>query len=396
MDDRTAQFVDKLINRNIIHNTKPVVLKTGEIYTSHRNKLTFICAVGHEWIGIPVNIIRGASCPVCDKTNRSIKQTNTHERFLQQLHTRNINNPTSPVYVAVGQQYLGMCVKLSFECNHRHTWLAKPNNVLTNNSGCPTCRKLKAGARLTTTQSEFLEQLQNRNIQYPYKLIFLLTGEIYKSRKEKLSFRCNKNHVWSTSPDAILSGSGCPICGTQLTAQKRAITHEEFLNRLANRNLEYNDKPAYLYKDQKYTNNKIKLKFTCDKGHVWTSLPDNTIRGSGCPICARKTFSQVAINWINSVELKDNIKIQTALSECKEYRIPGTKFKVDGFCKETNTVYEFYGDYWHGNPKIYNPLDTNKVNYKPFGVLYTNTIQRETKIRKLGYNIVTMWESDYR
>lgn len=43
-----------------------------------------------------------------------------------------------------------------------------------------------------------------------------------------------------------------------------------------------------------------------------------------------------------------------------EYRIEGVG-KVDGFCEQTNTVYEYHGDYWHGNPDIY----INKMNIIP-------------------------------
>ena len=69
--------------------------------------------------------------------------------------------------------------------------------------------------------------------------------------------------------------------------------------------------------------------------------------------------------------------------------------KVDGFCKETNTVYEFHGDYWHGNPKKYKPEDINQINYKTFGELYQKTVERDNKIRELGYNLVTIWEQEW-
>lgn len=36
-----------------------------------------------------------------------------------------------------------------------------------------------------------------------------------------------------------------------------------------------------------------------------------------------------------------------------EYHIPETNYKADGYCKETNTIYEFHGDFWHGNPYIF-------------------------------------------
>ena len=28
-------------------------------------------------------------------------------------------------------------------------------------------------------------------------------------------------------------------------------------------------------------------------------------------------------------------------------------YRVDGFCSELNTVFEFYGDYWHAHPDLF-------------------------------------------
>ncbi len=78
-----------------------------------------------------------------------------------------------------------------------------------------------------------------------------------------------------------------------------------------------------------------------------------------------------------------------------EYKIPNTNFKADGYCKKTNTIFEFHGDFWHGNPNKYNPNEINKVTKCTFGELYKKTLVKEKKIKKLGYNIVKMWESDW-
>ena len=70
--------------------------------------------------------------------------------------------------------------------------------------------------------------------------------------------------------------------------------------------------------------------------------------------------------------------------------------KADGFCKSNNTIYEFHGDFWHGNPKKY--IDTefiNTVSKKSMKTLYEKTIKRDNRIRELGYNLVVMLELDW-
>ena len=61
----------------------------------------------------------------------------------------------------------------------------------------------------------------------------------------------------------------------------------------------------------------------------------------------RREFPQFAAgcrDWIDWLILERNIKIQSAFHG-GEKKIGN--YKVDGFCQELNTVFEFYGDYWH-------------------------------------------------
>ncbi|MGI0075842.1 MAG: DUF7487 domain-containing protein [Nitrosopumilaceae archaeon] len=107
-------------------------------------------------------------------------------------------------------------------------------------------------------------------------------------------------------------------------------------------------------------------------------------------------YSYKAITWLESIIKKENTFIQHALNE-GEFKIPNTRFLVDGYCKETNTVYEFYGDLFHGNPEIFEP--TEKCH--PFdlnitaGELYRRTIERENLIKEMGYNLIVVWENKW-
>ena len=74
----------------------------------------------------------------------------------------------------------------------------------------------------------------------------------------------------------------------------------------------------------------------------------------------------------------------------KKYRqkiinISGNKYKVDALVEKT--IYEFYGDYWHGNPAIY-PEPTPLQQEKQRKDLYANK-----KAIEYGYNIHRVWQS---
>ncbi|MGI0076624.1 MAG: DUF7487 domain-containing protein [Nitrosopumilaceae archaeon] len=106
-------------------------------------------------------------------------------------------------------------------------------------------------------------------------------------------------------------------------------------------------------------------------------------------------FSYKCIQWLESIMQEENIFIQHA-QNIGEYRILNTRYSVDGYCKETNTIYEFHGDMFHGNPKIFKSHELcNPFSDLTAGELYQKTIQRENKIKELGYNLDVMWENDF-
>jgi hypothetical protein len=72
------------------------------------------------------------------------------------------------------------------------------------------------------------------------------------------------------------------------------------------------------------------------------------------------------------------------------------KYIVDAFDPEANIVYEFYGDYWHGNPEIYDHRKFNTKCKKTFGKLYKETINRKEDLESHGYHVVYTWEHDFK
>jgi hypothetical protein len=63
---------------------------------------------------------------------------------------------------------------------------------------------------------------------------------------------------------------------------------------------------------------------------------------------------------------------------------------------KTNTIYEFNGDFWHGNPAVYKPDDINFFNKNKFGVLHQNTLEKEKIILGAGYKLISIWEYDFK
>ncbi len=71
-------------------------------------------------------------------------------------------------------------------------------------------------------------------------------------------------------------------------------------------------------------------------------------------------------------------------------------FKFDAYDPITNTVYEHLGDFWHGNPNSkFKSDDMNPKNKKSYGALYKEWLEKERIIKLAGYNLITIWESDW-
>ena len=102
-------------------------------------------------------------------------------------------------------------------------------------------------------------------------------------------------------------------------------------------------------------------------------------------------FSKTSIMWLNYVSNGVNIKHALNGGE-KKLTIDDKTYKVDGFCEETNTVYEFYSCFWHAYPKCYKPNIINTKNQKDMGTLNDLTVEKSDTIKNAGYNHVSTYK----
>ena len=119
---------------------------------------------------------------------------------------------------------------------------------------------------------------------------------------------------------------------------------------------------------------------------------DNFIRPDTIQILTenRENTSLEAENYLKYCESYYGINIQKARYPC-EYTLPGTRIKVDGYHKETNTVFEYLGCYWHGN--VYcNCYESSDIigGGKSAGYMANLTRQRFLNIKQKGYKLKVM------
>jgi hypothetical protein len=124
-------------------------------------------------------------------------------------------------------------------------------------------------------------------------------------------------------------------------------------------------------------------------------LPENTI-GIVNDIPS-DNYSIKSTKWMKYLSTKHGLNIEHACNGGeKELRFnDGKILRVDGFCRSTNTVYQFHGCYYHGCPCCFDDFTLNSKNNKYMKDLYKTTMDNDNLIRSAGFNLVTIWEHDF-
>ncbi|XP_055709012.1 uncharacterized protein LOC129805255 [Phlebotomus papatasi] len=101
--------------------------------------------------------------------------------------------------------------------------------------------------------------------------------------------------------------------------------------------------------------------------------------------------SKISLKWL--VYMKEtshpNIKY--------EVKIRGSRYIADGYDEASNTVYSFEGCFFHGHTCFLNR--GHAFSKKPNDNMqsrYESTLKRLDHIRQLGYNLVSIWECEFR
>lgn len=222
---------------------------------------------------------------------------------------------------------------------------------------------------------------------------------VYKHGRQCVTIICPTHGPFSQTPENHWNGQGCPKCGIIKSANSKRNSQEEIIARFRERwpFEEY----GYSYDKFEYVDyNRTPGIMTCPKHGDFLQTASNHLdkrNVSGCYQCSMEFIgaSKKQLEWLQYEQNKIEHYIQNHTSEKGEYKIPDVG-KVDGYCHETNTVYEFHGTFWHGHPDFFDPNIVHPITKtKTYGTLYKETLARDEKIRNLGYKLVTIWEHEW-
>jgi len=219
----------------------------------------------------------------------------------------------------------------------------------------------------------------------------------YINNRTEVSIICPSHGLFYQRASNHLSGKGCSKCAQERSHENQKKSREQFIEDAIRVHGE-----TYDYSKVDYINTVTKVCIVCLKHGEFLQSPHSHIDNkSKCPKCANAGYSKISIQFLDDLAREWKVDIQHAENK-GEYRIDDPDFKcyykVDGYFERDNKKYvvEFHGDYFHGNPLTHKPDGICKLRRMRFDEIYNKTMERMYRLKTLGYEVIYVWERDYK
>ncbi len=269
-------------------------------------------------------------------------------------------------------------IKVTITCKIHGDFMQTPK-AHKEGQGCPKCGFDKISTGKIKSIDNFIN---DANLVHHNKYDY--SKSIYIHNNKNVIITCKIHGDFLQTPSNHLSKKGCPKCSKVYRKNT-----EEYIQEVIKI---HGDK--YDYSEVEYTQAHAKIKIICKIHGIFEQAASSHLHTkTGCPKCKLPLYSKMSIDWLNYKNISNNI---IHAENEGEFRIIGTPYHADGYCKETNTVYEFLGDWFHGNSKKFKHTDIHPLLKVTYGDLYNKTQKRKETIISLGYNYIEIWEYDWK
>jgi len=221
-----------------------------------------------------------------------------------------------------------------------------------------------------TTDDFITKALEIHGNKYDYSKV------IYDGANKKVVIICPLHGEFLQSPHGHLGKQKqeCPRCYGR---NKSTIEFISLANKI--------HRHKYDYSKTIYQKCMEKVSIICPTHGEFLQNAHNHLLGKGCSKCT-SNISKPETDFLDYL----NIPV-------RNYYIKHWKNKlVDGYDPKTNTIYEFLGDYWHGNPQRFNSKNIHPILKISYGKVFAETMNKLEKLKTLGYNIKYIWETDWK
>ena len=256
------------------HPTKNGALTPRDVTAGSGKSVWWLCEKKHEWEArVSKRSRQGQGCPYCAGRRVSPEHclAAVDPALAAQWHPEK-NGALTPWDVAPAASR-----KVWWRCDKGHEWQASVSNRR-GGKGCPYCAgRRRQGVSLDQAAPELCAQWHpTRNTLPP-------SAYLAHSNK-KVWWRCDKGHEWQASPDARVSGHGCPYCAGLLASPENCLA--ALAPALAAEWDWEENRP--LTPEQVLPHSIRAVGWLCPVcGHRWTAPIAYRMDGSGCPACRK-------------------------------------------------------------------------------------------------------------
>jgi hypothetical protein len=387
-DNKTSELIE-ILSKIFINNKYDYSKISWDGKTSSR--VIVVCREhNYEWNTLVQNLLRGHGCKKCGSQKVSLAK-NKSKVFFEKAKDKFSGkfDYSNSKYTKLVEPFTTKCIKH----NREFTVKEARHHLESDWGGCPDCNKeYRSGQNhpLVIPKCDFEKKI--REI-HPENIIFDTSDYITLSSIIKVY--CSKHdRKWeSTGSNLLSAGRGCQICGYESTGDKLRKSIDTFINEA---NIIHNNK--YTYDNFIYVNNGTPSEVTCKSHGNFLIPPSVHLKGYGCPLCSNARSSKGEVEWIESI-IKENgydiIYKGGKYNRQERFEFDSKKYFTDGFCKETKTVFEFLGCWYHGCPKCFHSEKVHSWNKKKMCDLYEEFIFRKKIFEKNGYNVEYIWECEW-
>ena len=220
----------------------------SEHYVITIDKVMIRCNVGHEFEMEPCRVTPEKQCYQCWKDSKG-----GIDRVSEIVSDHDIE------CISDTSEYESRQSILRFKCNRGHEFEYTSKTIYNKHN-----KKESIDCLICNSPKEKLK-----------KIVANHNGEClseYQTRKTRMKFRCEKDHVFQATYVSIQGGSWCHACKTG----RKSISD---MHELAKK---HNGKCL----STEYVNNQTKLKWKCKKGHIfWKKFNNIQSKGVFCHIC---------------------------------------------------------------------------------------------------------------
>ncbi len=371
-----ANFVEKA---KAVHGDTYDYSKT--IYRTAKIKVTIICSTHGEFLQQSNHHLKGQGCPKCGIKKCAKNISVPFEEFVERARQKHGDK-----FQYVKESYVDIKSKMTILCPEHGEMNMTGQSHCVSSHGCRRCGDKERAIKKTISKETFLETCKKiHQNKYSYEHVE------YKVTNDKIKIICPKHGLFTQEANKHYHGAGCRKCADDEIGNRNRKTTEQFLT---NAKVIWGD--TYDYSLVDYVDSNTKVKIICSIHGIFEKNPSEHIHNQqGCQLCVSKRFSKLGTLWLNymCVSYTADIQFNGNLLNDGEHRIANSLYHADGYCKETNTIFEFHGSYWHGDPTLFAHDKVNKHNGKTFGELYQNTLKKMEHCRENGYTVVECWES---